>query len=244
MAGGIFRPTIVRYTLNGKRVPKGTAGAKKVRVKSKTFWGRVADANGKVRPVALCDDEEAAGEMLTAMKQRAKRIARGDIDPFEDHRLRPLAEHLDDFRSFLESKANTASHVSLTINRVTTAFDGCGFKRLADLNAGRIAGWLADRRKSTNDKDGNISAGLGVTSSNHHLVAVKSFGNWLMKDRRWPENPFAHLSRLNAKVDVRHKRRALTPDELSRLVSAAEKVATRSAGSTAKRGRCCTGSRR
>ena len=41
-------------------------------------WGRVADANGKVRPVALCDDEIGAEEMLAAMKPRAKRIARGD----------------------------------------------------------------------------------------------------------------------------------------------------------------------
>ena len=52
---------------------------------------------------------------------------------------------------------------------------------------------------------------------------MKSFGNWLVKDRRSPENPFAHLSRLNARVDVRHERRALSNDELSRLVSTVEK---------------------
>ena len=84
---GTYRPTIIRYlNAQGKRVPKGTPGAKRVREKSKTYWGRVADANGKVRPVSLCDDEAGAEEMLAAMKQRAKRIARGDVDPFEDHR--------------------------------------------------------------------------------------------------------------------------------------------------------------
>lgn len=61
-----------------------------------------------------------------------------------------------------------------------------------------------------------------MVSSNHHLVAVKSFGGWLVRDRRWPETPFAHLSRLNARVDVRHERRALTIDELSRLIATAE----------------------
>ena len=102
-------------------------------------------------------------------------------------------------------------------------YDGCKFKKLADLNAGRVSGLLADRRKSKTDKDGNVIDGLSVAASNHHLVAMKSFGNWLVKERRWPENPFAHLSRLNARVDVRHERRALSTDELSRLISTTEK---------------------
>ena len=220
---GIYRPTIIRfYDSQGRQVPKGTPGARRVREKSKTFWGRVPDANGKPRGVSLCDDEEAAETMLTAMKQRAKRIARGDVDPFEDHRSRPLAEHVEDFRGFLEAKGNTAEHVALTVNRALAAFNGCGFKRLADLNAGRVAGWLADRRKPKNDKEGTAIAGLSIASSNHHLVAVKSFGNWLVRDRRSPENPFAHLSRLNAQVDVRHERRASSSIDLGLVISAAE----------------------
>ncbi len=272
---GTYRPTIIRYlNAQSQRVSKGTPGAKRVRQKSKTFWGRCADANGKVRPVALCDDADAADAMLAEMKQRAKREARGDIDPFEDHRKRPLTEHVEDFRKFLESKANTVEHVALTVNRVSAAFNGCELKCLADLNAGRVANWLAEQRKPKTDieqdllpkmrelrdagkslqaiantlnakgnqtrcgeswtlagvrrvlrseKADNIVAGLSIASSNHHLVALKSFGSWLVKDRRSPENPFAHLSRLNAQVDVRHERRALTPDELSRTIQAAER---------------------
>ena len=221
---GIYRPTIIRYyDTKGRQVPKGTAGAKKVREKSKTYWGRVPDANGKPRGVALCDDEEAAETMLAEMKQRAKRIARGDIDPYEEHRLRPLGEHIDDFQVFLESKGNTDSHVATTVGRIKAVFEGCKFKKLTELNAGRAAAWLADRRKPTTDKEGNVVVGLGITTSNHHLVAVKSFGNWLVKDRRFPENPFSHLSRLNARVDIRRERRALSPMEMGCLIAAAEK---------------------
>ena len=221
---GTYRPTIIRYiNAQGQQVRKGTRGARRVREKSKTYRGRVPDASGKVRSVALCDDAEAAQAMLAEMKQKAKRIARGDIDPFEDHRKRPLAEHVDDFQEFLESKGNTAARVTLTLQRITSAFDGCKFKKLVDLNAGRVSGWLADRRKPKTDKEGNVIDGLSVASSNHHLVAMKSFGNWLVKDRRSPENPFAHLSRLNARVDVRHERRALSIDDLSRLISTVEK---------------------
>ncbi len=157
------------------------------------------------------------------MKERAKRIKRGDVAPFENHRERPVAEHVEDFRSLLESKGNTAAHVTLTVQRLSAVVDGCKFKKLSDLNAGRVSGWLADRRKPKTDKDGNIIAGLSVASSNHYLVAVKSFGHWLVKDRRGPENPFAHLSRLNGRVDVRHERRALTQKELGGLIGAVEK---------------------
>lgn len=48
------------------------------------------------------------------------------------------------------------------------------------------------------------------------------FGGWLVKTRRWSEDPFAHLSRQNAAVDVRRARRALYVDELARLIAAAE----------------------
>jgi hypothetical protein len=145
---GIYRPTIIRYyDSQGRQVPKGTPGARRVREKSKTFWGRVPAVTGKPRSIALCDDADAAEEMLAAMKQRAKRIARGDIDPFEEHRARPLGEHLEDFQLFLESKANTAAHVDLTLQRITSAFDGCRFEKLADLNAGRVVNWLAEQRK-------------------------------------------------------------------------------------------------
>jgi integrase len=51
--------------------------------------------------------------------------------------------------------------------------------------------------------------GLGVRTSNDYLRAVKQFSKWLVKDGRAPVDPLAHLSRLNTKTDVRHRRRAL-----------------------------------
>ena len=157
----LYRPTIIRHIdAKGRQVPKGTPGAKRVREKSKTFRGRYRAADGKIRTVSLCDDQDTAETMFNEIVSRAKREARGDIAPFEDHRKRPLAEHVEDFRTFLESKGNTAGHVALTLQRITSAFDGCKFKKLADLNGGRIAGWLGDRRKPKTDKEGNVIAGL------------------------------------------------------------------------------------
>ena len=37
-----------------------------------------------------------------------------------------------------------------------------------------------------------------------------------------PTNPLAHLAKLNAKLDIRRERRALSTDELARIINAAE----------------------
>ncbi len=217
---GIYRPTIIRYVDSrggrGTRtnpVTSETPGARPIRVKSKTYWGRVADADGKVCPIKLCDDAEAAEEMLAALKQRAKRIKRGDIDPFEDHRSRPLAEHLKDFETALLAKAATAKQAGQATARCRKIIDSCGFKKLADLSPSAVANYLRERRQ----------AGLGTATSNGYLSGIKSFANWLVKDRRLPSNPLAHLAKLNDRVDIRHERRALASDELARLVTATEK---------------------
>ena len=62
---------------------------------------------------------------------------------------------------------------------------------------------------------------MTVSTSNHYLRAMKQFTRWLVRDRRMRDDPLIHLSMVNVKVDRRHDRRALLPDEFARLVAAA-----------------------
>src|SRR5207244_1865213 len=64
--------------------------------------------------------------------------------------------------------------------------------------------------------------GIGIATSNGYLAAMKTFCRWLVKDRRTGVDPLAHLSRLNAKTDVRHQRRALPEGELRAILAAAD----------------------
>ncbi len=67
--------------------------------------------------------------------------------------------------------------------------------------------------------------GLSFAANNDYIAAARNFGNWLTKSRpkRWPENPFTNLTKLNAAEDVRHERRPASADELARIVQAARK---------------------
>ena len=149
------------------------------------------------------------------------------LDPFEKSRKEPLADHVAAFRQHLESKGNSEQHVALTVARCEAAFSGCGFKLLGQLDADKVANWLKQRRdeaKAVKQLDAKTPKPkpFGIASSNHHLIAVKGFGNWLVKARRLERNPFAHLSRLNGKDDLRVERRALESEELGRFIEATE----------------------
>ena len=193
---------------------------KTIRRKTSSWYGKYRDAEGIARRVPLSRNKTAAGQMLNELVRLAELGKVGLVDPSEAHRKLPLKTHVADFRKHLESKGNTADHVALIVARVQAAFTGCGFRLLSDLDADKVSHWLKSRR----DED-DARKRFGIATSNHHLVAVKSFGNWLVRSQRLGRNPFAHLSRLNAKIDVRIERRAMATDELSRLVDAAAKSA-------------------
>ncbi|OWK34185.1 tyrosine-type recombinase/integrase [Fimbriiglobus ruber] len=66
------------------------------------------------------------------------------------------------------------------------------------------------------------ATGMSVKTTNLYLDAAKAFMTWLVLDRRAGQNPLAHLSGGNVKLDRRHDRRPLSADELRRLLRAAE----------------------
>jgi integrase/recombinase XerC len=64
-----------------------------------------------------------------------------------------------------------------------------------------------------------LARGVSPETVNHHVRALRSFGRWLVRSRRWGANPFETLSLLNTATDRRHDRRELEADELRRLLA-------------------------
>lgn len=208
----LFRPITIRYRLpNGKRVKKGTPGARKVKERSKKWYALYLDANDQWKRKPLCADKTAAQVMLADLDRKAQRERAGYSDPFEPHRQQPLGEHLGDYRRALEAKGDATKHVESTAAYIRAILDGCGFVRLSDLSASSVAEFLAALRRS----------GKSVRTSNAYLTAFKGFTRWLVRDRRMPDNPLSHLATLNSKVDRRHERRTLEVGEFAALVEAA-----------------------
>lgn len=166
-----------------------------------------------IRKVPLSANKQAAQQMMGELLAGAERERANGKDPFAAHRKVPLADHLAAYRRSFAEKGHTERQAALSFARASAVLDGCRFMYLADLDAGAAQTWLSDRRATTK--------GFGAKTLNHYVAVLRAFGNWLVRSKRLPANPFAHLAKVNAEVDVRHRRREFAAEEFARLVAAA-----------------------
>ncbi len=182
--------------------------------KNKPYVIQYTDHEGK-RQFAKGFTDKALTEQLAAKLENEVLLRkRGMIDPAQERLLgikqSPIEEHLQAFDRSLAN--NTAKHRRLTMTRVRRVVEGCEFKTLAAMDGEKVVDWLNEFREEED---------IGARTYNHYLQAADAFGKWLVLTKRLPGNPLVGMERLNAETDVRHKRRALKPDEFARLVEAA-----------------------
>ncbi len=137
----VFKQQVIRWTLDGKRCPAGTAGAVRTVEESKKWYGTV----GRKR-VPLSADKRVAVQMLRKRLGDAELQSVGLVDPLAGQKVKPLADHLSDYCDHLTAKGDTPAHVRRTSARVTAVFDGCGATVVADLDASRVGAWLSAKR--------------------------------------------------------------------------------------------------
>ena len=144
--------------------------------------------------------------MLNEIVCRVEREKAGMVDPTDEQRKRPLAEHLADFQRYLKNKGVTPSKSK---RQWPDAEHDCdrNWKLIGDISASGALDFLGNLRDN----------GRSAQTYNHYLKSVKQFTRWLVRDRRTPIDPLAHLSKLNVSTDRRHDRRALTTEEFASL---------------------------
>lgn len=180
--------------------------------KTRMYYGKVSDGFGNLVRVGLCSDKTASEAMLHDLKVRADREKAGLADPFEKHRKKPLATHLEDFAKMLADKGNTAAHCELVTKRAADVLTGCRFKFIKDISASKDQSFLADLKRG----------GKSQQTANHYLRAVKQLTRWLVRDHRTDDDRLAHLEGGNVKTDRRLERRELTDAEIAGLLAAAK----------------------
>jgi integrase len=202
----------------GKRrsapVTTGKNGCDRIIVTAGTYTAKYRDGSGVVREVATgCRDESAARSVLTDLEKRAELVRGGILTAAEDavtnHRATPLAEHIDAFISHL-ALAGKCSRPDEAKSRLQAVANDCGWRTLAKIDAGAFERWLSQRAES----------GMSAARRNKYRASWLSFLNWCVKFGRLARNPLAEVAKADEGVDVRRQRRALTEDELVRLLDA------------------------
>ena len=190
-----------KYTVAGNN-------GRRIRKQSQCWYIDYKTAEGTRKRVKAFKDKQATAQLAAKLEKEAELAQAGIIDRFKEHRKRPLAEHIADFKTSLINKGTTEKHACLVYNRAKAIIENCKFTYIADISASKVQKYLAERRRD----------GLSIRSSNFYLQAVKQVCRWLLADNRTAENPLAYLQGQNPKTDIRHPRRALTTDELNRLL--------------------------
>jgi site-specific recombinase XerD len=186
------------------------ATGQKIKTRSKKWWGQYKDAHRRLKRVPLAIDKMAAQTMLNQLVQRVEREKAGLVDPTEEQRKRSLTDHLREFKNYLSSKGVTPKQVAEATRQVEKMVHDRKWKFIGHITAAGAMEFLSQLRRD----------GLSAQTHNHYLKSAKQFTRWLVRDRRTPVDPLAHLSRLNVRTDRRHDRRALSTAEFDRLIEA------------------------
>ena len=179
------------------------------------YWFRYVDEFGIRRMKKGFTDKGETERYQAKLQHEADLRRRGLIDAGAEAvvaKKRSLtSEHLAAFEESI--KDNTPKYVSLAMTRIRAVIDGCSFETLADIESDRLRTFL---RELVEKKE------LALRTRNHYLQAFQEFCSWLVETERIQRNPILGVKAVNSDVAIRHKRRALTPDEFAKLVRAAE----------------------
>lgn len=182
--------------------------------KHRAYMIEFLDHEGKRSYAKGFTDKGLTEQLAAKLENEVMLRKRGMIDPAQERLLAikqsPISEHLAAFDRSLDN--TTPKHRKLILGRVRRLVEACAAKTLADLDAERAEEALKEIRRADD---------LGKRTYNHYLQAMDEFGKWLVATKRLPSNPLAGIERLNAETDIRHQRRALSTEEVSRLVRAA-----------------------
>lgn len=183
----------------------------RVKGKSKKWWAQYRDELEILRRKPLSVDKAAAQAMLQSIVKEVEHRKAGILDPIGEAMQVPIQTHLSDFRRHLEAKNNSDVHIRKTVSRIEKILASCGWKFLREVEAGSLERFLVELRRS----------GRSLETSNHYLRAVQHWMRWLVRSERLARNPLERIRVVNSRVDRRHERRALSPEELHLLIETA-----------------------
>ena len=206
MAGDGEKTAKYIETKNGPRIVE----------ESQVYVARYTDATGRFRERSTgCRDLRAAEHKLNAWLQEVDKIKAGIIsqEELEESRRQKgmIADCFPNFIRHLKSKAATEKHIRYTTRRFNKVCSECGFVKLTDFKTETLLLWLQTQAEG----------GMGASTSNGYRKAIVTFCNWAESNKYLRYNPFKDIPVQREDLDVRRERRALTSEEIGKLLKAA-----------------------
>ena len=203
--GCVFQPS---YTVTR---PDGT----KERRKSKTFWIQYRDGQGIKRREPIGEEKALADNALDAANMRAIKDRAGL--PTQNAAALPVSELL---QAYLDAQAPSvcADHLESLKHRLEAVAIKTRAVTVRDLTPEKVEAFLTEFADGVKKGDKVIKP--SARTVNTYLQAVRGMLTWAVKRRKLTHNPLDCITP-RPELEKRRARRALSEDELSRLLAAA-----------------------
>lgn len=215
---------------DGRRVKRSTKGSRRHETLSSRFYGTVRGVDGTSKQVPLTMDADTSRTMLIRLQLDADRLAALGVEPpTKKQKTERLDSLLKQFESHLTAKESTNRHVSQTMKRIRLLLSSTKAKTVDEMKSSRIADTLKVWRtiRVPDSRPNRKSQTISVETSNHYTRAIKSFSRWLWIEGKTSDDKLKSLRILNSKADRRVTRRALSDQQIAKLIEA-----TRCSGKT------------
>ena len=237
--------------VEGEVLPDG----KRCRMQTRDLYARIRVASGRTRRVPLgVTNQEAARQLRAKLQLEADQSKAGMIDELATHRRRPLIgsmkslpdrkhkrdrfgriyelasnqtlndlkqaigeSHLGDYAVHLQATGRSQPHIWETVRVIRRLAIACGFQYSDDLLASELDRYLVSL----------IQANKSRRTRNGALKGIRALIRWMIRTDRLVKDPFKAITVVNEGADPRRRhRRALTPQEFSKLIKATETSTT------------------
>ena len=166
------------------------------------------------RPVTVVlktPDEMTARKRLMDLIVRKQREAEGLATPelVSDAARTPLPALVNAYGLDLLAQRCTPLHVKDTTRRVLRAAKECRWRFVGEVSAQSFMTWRA-----------KIAPTISAKTLNEYQVSLNAFFAWLIVSDRVVKNPLAKVPSIETRGETVHNRRAFSPAELGRLLTA------------------------
>lgn len=176
------------------------------------------DTNGKRHKLKAYSDKLASKAMLADLEKALARGEQGLVDPYKEHKARPLKDHVADYVSDLKAMGRDEKYCYNVERRLNRLMAACEWTVLPSISADSFCAWreMPGVNKRVGEK---YNHKIGPRTLNQYLAVARSFCNWTVRRKRAATNPLLGVEPVSELNDVRRARRALHEDDLVKLLA-------------------------
>ena len=221
----------VTWAVRGKKRAGKLSETGRVSVQVDTWTAKFKDENGIVRRVPTKEtNRKVAEQILAQYEKEVARIKTGVITREELDKAQvkhtPLDGLLEQYRTKMVASGNTTKHITGALRKIVSVLSECEIDSLSKIRREPVERWVANEL-TKKDK--------AASTVNSYVIAVKAFVQYLADIDILPKNPLRSIRKLNEDLDRRKKRRAMTEEEVKRLLVTTASGVQRKAGTPEER---------